>query len=174
MFVLDIQMQVAEVEVRGMVGLNALMRTITDVRPAWPAVAAAVRMAMAQNFATESSRGQRWAPLRTAYLLWKMKHHPGTKILELSGDLRRSLTDSGDVNAIQEETKDELYISSRVPYGRYHQTGTTRMDARPPIALTAAQRFRLGQAVHRTFFADLFKGFGPGSRPSVRRAMIGI
>ena len=60
---------------------------------AWPKVEKRFNFAMREQFASEGTRGgSRWQPLTSKYKKWKAAHHPGKPILQLHGDLYRSLT----------------------------------------------------------------------------------
>lgn len=80
--------------------------------------------------------GNRWAALSPKYKSWKIKHYGSLPKLILSGALLGGVTIRRDGNRILAETLD---------YGLYHQTGTSKMPARPylgipPVALNQLTR----------------------------------
>jgi phage gpG-like protein len=79
-----------------------------------------------------------WAQLTRHYAKYKQKRYPGKGILEASGKLRAALT--GPSSYAQRSYSDnEFSFGTRgIEYASFHQTGTYRMPARPPIDLTAA------------------------------------
>lgn len=70
------------------------------------------------------------------------------RLLVASGALRASLaSQTGDSERIATAT--ELRFGTRVPYGHFHQTGTSRMPARPFIGMPEAVRTELVNIMHR-------------------------
>lgn len=97
-----------------------------------------------------------WAALSPRYAAWKRQHFPGRGILELTGELRASLTRPSAPGSIRVINPDWMEIGTKVrtPDGRYnlgllHQRGTSRMPARPPLRLTKNQRKRWVSIAHR-------------------------
>jgi hypothetical protein len=116
-----------------------------DARPAFSAIASLIIDETAQQFATEGAHGSGgWKPLAESTLREKRRLGFGSRgILERTLTLERSLTERGDPNMILEVSPDELAFGSRVGYGRYHQTGTTRLPQRQPFALNEEARRRI-------------------------------
>lgn len=114
---------------------NRLARSIQNYRPAWPAITALYRQMMSEQFESQGSRGgRRWVPLSPAYKRWKDIVAPGQPILVLSGKMKASLVGrTGDT--IEQFRPASLTLGTRIRYAGYHQTGTRRMPARPPIVL---------------------------------------
>lgn len=80
-----------------------------------------------------------WAPLSSRYAAQKAKKFPGRPLLVRRGALRRALTRSGATNSRREYTATTFrFGTAGIPYASFHQTGTGRMPARPPIDLTEA------------------------------------
>ena len=120
-------------------GIARLAESIADYRPAWPAIEDEFHALMADQFRTKGEEaGAPWAPLSVAYAHWKEVHYPGRPILQRTGDLYRSLTDSHDSNAVRAAESKSLKLGSRVLYAVFHQKGTRRMPARNEIQLTEA------------------------------------
>lgn len=70
--------------------------------------------------------------LATAYKAQKQRRHGFTyPILRATGRLERSLTRTSGTDTIFKVTKRELTIGTKVPYGFFHQKGTSKMPRRP-------------------------------------------
>lgn len=88
-----------------------------------------------------------WTDLTTRYRKWKEKNFPGRKKLELTGALKTSLTQRGGYGNITQISEKEMILGSGIRVGRWnlgklHQLGTAKMDARPPIRLSADLKTR--------------------------------
>lgn len=122
-------------------------RGVVDMRQlgTWKWVASEFYKILKEAFSSEGSSGKsgKWAPLKPAYAAVKSKKYGNMPILQASGKLYKSLTSAGADGAVFEETANELTIGSSIPYGGYHQRGTSRMPAREPISLTESQTQRL-------------------------------
>lgn len=147
-FALTIESTIRGEDTVGVVGLTRLPAKIHDMRPVWPKVEGAIRSAFVEAFQNEGNASGRWLPLSKRYKAWKDRHYPGKKILELTGRLRGSLVSGLHADAITMADQSTLFIGSNVPYGKFHQQGTTVMVARPPIALTSRQKFQVGRVIH--------------------------
>lgn len=135
---------------------------ITDLRPAYEEIADRFASMELLLFATEgASGGAPWAPLSPGYRTWKERNYPGRPILVRTGDLRRDLTRRPF--GIEVITTDTLRVGAKVPYARYHQTGTPRMPRRPPVNLTEAQRQELVKIV-QAYILGYIKNDQPRSR----------
>lgn len=109
---------------------------LTDLTPAFEEMADAFGDWEEQAFSSGgSSSGGGWAPLATG----------GPSRLTKTGNLRASLIGP----AIREIGPRRMELGSDVPYGGYHQTGTSRMPARPPVRLTAANKAQWTKIIHR-------------------------
>lgn len=103
---------------------------IADAQPAFEAMADHQAKVNTQQFNTRGGYGSGgWAPLSPDYAAWKMRHHPGKPLMELSGDLRDSMTTRPF--GIDEVTGQGFVIGTQLPYAAYHQHGTPKMPARP-------------------------------------------
>lgn len=110
-------------------------RAVGDMSGPLGDLADAVLAANAEQFDTEGRGG--WAPLSPAYARRKRAKYGDRPILVASGRLRASLTTSPDVRRVD---RDSMEVGSTVPYGVFHQRGTKRMPARPPVALPESFR----------------------------------
>jgi phage gpG-like protein len=63
-----------------------------------------------------------WARLTPAYGAWKQLHYPGQPILRRTGLML-------DVAFIK--TRGDTFLVQSTSYGKYHQFGTSKMEARP-------------------------------------------
>ena len=118
-------------------GIARIAEGIADYRPVWAAIEDEFHAQMANQFRTKGEEaGAPWAPLSEAYAAWKEAHYPGRPILQRTGDLYRSLTDSHDPNAVRVAEGKLLKLGSRIAYATYHQQGTRRMPARKEIQLS--------------------------------------
>jgi len=89
-----------------------------------------------------------WDPLSGAYARWKSWAYPTKTILRLTDRMFKSLTQKGapdSIFVIEGSVivgRKTMMIGTSVPYAIYHQLGTDKMPARPPIRLTEAQKKR--------------------------------
>lgn len=114
---------------------NRLARSIQNYRPAWPDITAVYRQMMQEQFDRQGARGGgKWAPLSPAYKRWKETVAPGQPILVLGGRLKASMVGQ-TADTIQDYRPLDVTLGTIVPYAKYHQTGTRKMPARPPIVL---------------------------------------
>ena len=103
-----------------------------------PRVAVALEEAEARQFEAEGAGPAvgAWAPLSDAYAEWKEQHFPGMPKLQLTGALMAGLTADSSPWARRDISADSLTFGTKgVPYATYHQMGTGKMPARPPIDL---------------------------------------
>lgn len=107
----------------------------------------------ASQFGGEGKTGSGgWKALSPDYAAWKAVHYPGAKILERDGWLRDSLTVKDAPFGLREITTTQAVLGSNLPYAMYHQTGTRKMPARPPIELSESDKTRWGKLVHKWLY----------------------
>jgi phage gpG-like protein len=125
--------------------LGAFGAVFSDLRPFWTDEFAPRFFAKVQDRFALQGQGRgpggrfasgRWAGLSPAYRVWKERNYPGQPILTRTGRLRESMMWSGssvgpDGIFIAEPTT--VVVGTAVPYGVFHQTGTSKMPARPFI-----------------------------------------
>jgi hypothetical protein len=126
-----------------------------DLRPFWPLVVPLVTGWWRAQFATEGEfGGERWAPLSPLYAARKAIDHPGKKILEATGAMRRAAS-----NPRRSVTPTSLTLTIDDDKLEYHQDGTSRMPARPlvfgdPLPVGAREEL---QHVADDFITDLLR-----------------
>lgn len=110
---------------------------VDDGRPAFRRMAAMLEKASLQRFESEGSfGGEPWAPLAESTLRSKAARGYGDQgILVASGRLRASLTQETAPDAIRQITPTFMRWGSKVPYGVFHQQGTSRMPRRRVVKL---------------------------------------
>lgn len=103
-----------------------------NAAPVLAAILADMRRLEIELFETEG-RGE-WPELSAATIERKAQLGYPSKILQateaLYDSLAGGLASAGHVERI---TEDEVVYGTTVPYSRYHQDGTARMPARPPV-----------------------------------------
>jgi hypothetical protein len=124
--------------------LERLGLMLTDLRSFWPMVTRLWIGWMGQMFESEGAfAGRPWAPLSPRYAAWKAARFPGKKILTRTGQLRRAAT-----SPTRRATPTVLTLTIESEVAVYHQEGTPRMPARPPVfsRLPAAAQEELDRA----------------------------
>lgn len=126
---------------------NRVEGHIKDLRPVWDEIVPVFFEIEKRQFGTEGGAGRtgKWKPLTANYARWKAVQFPGAPILQRTGRLMRSLTGKTSDTVI-EKKEQEFAIGSRVPYGKYHQTGTR---ARPPISFSDQDRRDLQKGIQK-------------------------
>lgn len=86
--------------------------------------------------------GSKWVPLSRSYASWKVRQniYPGNSILNLSGDLKVSLTNSNAFGSINIIKPNELVMGTRIPYAIAHQEGRGLLPVRKPIDISTNER----------------------------------
>jgi phage gpG-like protein len=117
--------------------LHAMESAATDMRPAWTLIRDRFVAAEARTFAGEGGSSGKWAPLSPAYGAWKATHFGEKPILRRTDQLFRSLTSELSIDIRGPQT---MILGTDVGYGRFHQTGTSKMPARKVIDLSEYER----------------------------------
>lgn len=136
---------------------------VADLRPVWQIIAEDFRKIERRQFETEGGLWRSgWPALSPEYATWKARHYPGKKILELTGRLKASLTGKGPGSVEDLSHPDWMKIGTAVPYAIYHQTGTRRMPARPPLVIPEGAKKRWIKAIHAYIKGgDVLEAIGP-------------
>lgn len=133
-----------DVEVKGLPEVIAAFAEVqggvADLRKnaTWLRVQQAYYKTVKQVFANEGGRSK-WQGLSSPYKEIKAKQYGNVPILQRTKRLYRSMTQMGG-EAIVDKQATEMTLGSRVPYGGYHQSGTSKMPSRPPIDFTDEQQ----------------------------------
>lgn len=108
-----------------------------------------IREAIEQQFDTEGGHASGgWAPLADSTVREKARKGLDPHILRATDRLMTSLTRKFDPENIEAmDGVDAMKFGSSVPYGGYHQTGTSKMPRRRPVALTEADKIAIMKAI---------------------------
>lgn len=130
-------------------GFSRVEQTLTDFRSVWPNVAKEFYAIEAGQFGSEGAKGAsgKWAALSPAYAKYKAKAFPGLPILRATESLFDSLTSPDAAASIFRVEQDAMTIGTKQEGAIYHQRGTGRMPARPPISLTAEDKRRIQKSI---------------------------
>lgn len=121
---------------------------LDDSEPVFQSLARQFAKSQQQQFSKVGGHtGARWAPLSPRYAAWKARHYPGKPILQLSGDLKDSLTKRPF--GVDEVWDKGMVVGTAISYAKYHQNGTATMPARPIIGKpTTAERKSFASTLH--------------------------
>lgn len=120
--------------------VNGVKGKVKDLRKAWKKIGEDFRKTEERVFNGQGYYGSRpgWTPLTPKYREWKDKHYPGKPILQQTGALKSSLTKKG-AGHIEIIRRTSITLGSNDPKFKWHQKGTKKMVARPPITFTNYQ-----------------------------------
>jgi phage gpG-like protein len=125
---------------------------VSDFAPVFSQIADDFLELESRQFESEGKAGSGgWAALSPRYAAWKQKRYPGAKILERTGLMKLSLTTNINFG-IREVSATQLVLGTKVPYAIYHQKGTRKMPARPPIELSEDDKRRWSKLVHQWLY----------------------
>lgn len=138
-----------------------------DASPAWEVIANSFQLAERKQFRSEGAYGSGgWAPLSPRYARWKAARAPGAPILELTGDLRRSLTERPfGVEVIQPRY---AVFGSDVAYGLFHQRGGSSLPRRRPVELPESLRRRWVKVIQRFLVTGYASATAAGEGTTLR------
>lgn len=123
--------------------LSRIVSAGQDLSPAFRKIRDRFYEGEEQQFGTEGSWGSGgWPPLSTRYAAGKARQHPGKPIMEITGKLKRSLTQSGAEGNIENISRDTLSLGTSIAYAIYHQSTEPRttLPRRPLIELPESER----------------------------------
>jgi len=133
------------------VDLSRFADEITDYRPFWNGPFLDVwRPWIQQAFATQgASTGRPWAPLSPSYAAWKARRgYAYEGLLVRSGDLSSALMHPERSRVgVWDPQPSSLRVGTTREGAIFHQTGTRRMPARPPIRPTKDFMLSIGKAL---------------------------
>lgn len=121
-----------------------------DLSPIWPTIRDTFWDIEKEQFASEGSAGRsgKWQQLSEPYKAQKIKQFGNLPILVVSSKLKKSLT-GRTADTVYRTTKKEIAVGTSLKYGLFHQTGTSKMPARPPINFSESQRKKIADAAQR-------------------------
>lgn len=122
-------------------GLKKLFFSLQNFKPLWEDMKKDFYSIELNQFLSQGRGG--WKALSPKYAAWKAARYPGRPILVLRGDLKRSLISQSHADSIYKPTRSQMEIGTSKDYASYHQTGTSKMPARPPIDFTGRDKHRL-------------------------------
>jgi phage gpG-like protein len=161
--VVNISVEVEDAKLNS--ALTKLAGQFGNARPALRAGARVMAGAARENIASRGrSSGHPYPPhapatLRAIASTNRRGVRSAGELLNATGRLLQSVGTFGGPDSIFEETDDSLTIGTRVPYARFHQTGTRRMPRRP-IYVTSPRVVReVGREV-RNSYRDGIKPLG--------------
>ena len=94
-----------------------------------------------------------WSPLRPSTVMRK----GSSTILVEKGALKTSFTKKGGAH-ISQITNDRVILGSADPKGKFHQSGTSRMVARPPLTASNTTNRRWVRIAHKEIMKDIRTG----------------
>ncbi len=118
-------------------------------------LATMLRAITERQFDTEGANSGGWTPLAASTVAYKARHGLDPHILQATGRLKDALTRKFDPEHTETLSADSLRFGTTVPYGIFHQTGTSRMPKRPPLALTAADRVGMIKMVQKALLTGV-------------------
>lgn len=149
---------------RAFVTFNASLSTL---KPAWELIGGDVRADFMQNMIGEgwlfnktgSGRAAEWAPLAPSTVAERIRlgyggDHP---ILWRTGALGESLAIEGAAGNLSDIQDWSAAFGTQIPYGRFHQTGTRRMPARPIVGLTRDRKAGVVRRLRDYIFEQIKK-----------------
>lgn len=133
--------------------LLRIERHAGDLRPVWDLIEEDIKEINRQQFFSEGARSSGgWAPLADSTIAYKRSHGYPLDILQRTGALFDAATGFTDPN--QEVIKQDDWMVFRVTgdpgeYGRYHQSGTSRMPRRRVVEFTEADKIQFVKDIQR-------------------------
>lgn len=125
--------------------------TTSDTKP----ITDAIRSGFEQNFERESAGGSAWAALAPSTVLDRQKHGYGGahKILERTGSYMNSFQGGGDhVETVETDGSGAtIEVGSRHRLSAFHESGTSRMPARPAAVLSQDAERRVFKEIEDLF-----------------------
>jgi phage gpG-like protein len=104
--------------------------------PAFVAIGQLFRESETKQFESEGAWASGgWVPDKQATINAKVANGFSSMTLQKTGAMMKSLTDPAAPYAVQETGPDFVFIKSTIPYGKFHQFGTSKMPMRKPVEL---------------------------------------
>jgi len=128
--------------------ISGIISRLADLTPAFETIRGSFWDIEEEQFSSEGGFSGGWQQLSPGYDAWKKTVAPGMPILQLSGDLMRSLTGQSD-GTIAEISPMEARFGTSFSRGLEHQTGKDRLPARPPLEITDEHRQQWVQLIEQ-------------------------
>lgn len=122
---------------------------VDDMRPGFDDVHDIFLRIQRQQFRGQGRFSGKWAPLAPSTIAAKASAGLDLRILHATERLRKSLTNKTSADHIYETTKTKMTLGSKVPHGKFHQSGTSRMPQRRPVQFTDAHKREMVKALQR-------------------------
>ncbi|RIJ76611.1 hypothetical protein D1871_11095 [Nakamurella silvestris] len=124
--------------------LLRFVERLESAQPAFERIGDQFAQAEMANFLTQ---GGGWAPLSPGYAAYKAARFPGRPILVRTGEMRDSLTHRPFGIDTVGDTRAEFGTAD--PKAKYHQHGTSKMPARPPVKVSEGNRNEMAKTLQR-------------------------
>jgi phage gpG-like protein len=128
--------------------LGTYEKTLGDLKPEFTAVKVGLQDMMEKRFEGEGGESK-WQTLSTPYFNRKQQTHPGKKILQLTGQMKGSLTDQ--LRHAYQPHRAVFWSDDPVAY--LHDTGAGRLPIRRIGELAADDQNRIVQIVRMSLAA---------------------
>jgi phage gpG-like protein len=120
--------------------LNKAIKSVGDLRFPMGEISRDIFKNTKKNFILKGDG--KYPPLSPKYKAFKQKKRPSAPILVFDGDLRDSVTGTGNQDTIRNIGKQSLVQGTKVPYAKFVQEGTEFMPARKFLFIDDAQIIR--------------------------------
>lgn len=102
-----------------------------------------------EQFESEGSAGKsgKWVPLTAKYEAIKARKYGSMPILQATQRMYKALTSANTPDSVVIKDRMELTIGTSLPYSGYHNTGTDKMQRRPPIDPTDEQKDKITEPI---------------------------
>ena len=125
-----------------------ILRRSRDFKPVFRWMFQELQEAHRENFKTQgAASGFPWKPLEPQYASWKIENYGANGVLVRSGDLERSLTMNSSRGAVRDIGARTAEFGTKLPYAKFHQSGTSNMAQRKPLFLPRLMADRTADAV---------------------------
>ncbi len=125
-----------------------ILRRSRDFKPVFRWMFQELQEAHRENFRTQgAASGFPWKPLEPQYASWKIENYGANGVLVRSGDLERSLTMNSGRGAVRDMGARTAEFGTKLPYAKFHQSGTSNMAQRKPLFLPRLMADRTADAV---------------------------
>lgn len=121
--------------------LNKAIKSVGDLRFPMGEISRDIFKNTKKNFILKGDG--KYPPLSPKYKAYKKKKRPTAPILVFDGDLRDSVTGTGNEDTILNIGKQSLVQGTKIPYAKFVQEGTKFMPARKFLFIDDAQIIRL-------------------------------